>query len=160
MLIQHPPYSNCNTEEVTEIPLSFSISIQSDTACFAVAFPLTEPAWLIAPPYKRNFSVNVVLPASGCEIIAKVRRFLISSILLLYDNFYYPEAFRNWITRKLHLIFQLSIFNLSLLYVAWFFYFRSNSTYYRIKPSFSQVYLLFLLHISDYILLRPVIFLF
>ena len=24
MLIQHPPYSNCNTEEVTEIPLSFS----------------------------------------------------------------------------------------------------------------------------------------
>ena len=70
MLIQHPPYSNCNTEEVTEIPLSFSISIQSDTACFAVAFPLTEPAWLIAPPYKRNFSVNVVLPASGCEIIA------------------------------------------------------------------------------------------
>ena len=126
-------------------------------------------AWLIAPPYKRNFSVNVVLPASGCEIIAKVRRFLISSILLiflslffmlLYDNFYYPEAFRNWITRKLHLIFQLSIFNLSLLYVAWFFYFRSNSTYYRIKPSFSQVYLLFLLHISDYILLRPVIFLF
>ena len=79
--------------------------------------------------------------------------------MLLYDNFYYPEAFRNWITRKLHLIFQLSIFNLSLLYVAWFFYFRSNSTYYRIKPSFSQVYLLFLLHISDYILLRPIIFL-
>ena len=36
--------------DVTEIPLSFSISIQSDTACFAVAFPLTEPAWLIAPP--------------------------------------------------------------------------------------------------------------
>ena len=83
MLIQDPPYSNCNTEEVTEIPLSFSISIQSDTACFAVAFPLTEPAWLIAPPYKRNFSVNVVLPASGCEIIAKVRRFFISSILLM-----------------------------------------------------------------------------
>ena len=35
---------------VTEIPLSFSISIQSDTACLAVAFPLTLPAWLMAPP--------------------------------------------------------------------------------------------------------------
>jgi hypothetical protein len=25
----------------------------------------TEPAWFIAPPYKRNFSVRVVFPASG-----------------------------------------------------------------------------------------------
>ena len=72
ILIHFPSYSNCNTEEVTEIPLSFSISIQSDTACLEFAFPLTDPAVLIAPPYKRNFSVSVVLPASGWEMIAKV----------------------------------------------------------------------------------------
>ena len=50
ILIHFPSYSNCNTEEVTEIPLSFSISIQSETACFALAFPFTDPAVLIAPP--------------------------------------------------------------------------------------------------------------
>ena len=65
MLIQKPSYSNCRTEEVTEIPLCFSISIQSETACLAVALPFTEPARLIAPPYSRNFSVKVVFPASG-----------------------------------------------------------------------------------------------
>ena len=50
MFMQYPSYSNCKTDDVTEIPLSFSISIQSDTACLAVAFPFTEPARLIAPP--------------------------------------------------------------------------------------------------------------
>ena len=45
--------------------------------------PLTLPAKLIAPPYKRNFSVKVVFPASGCEIMAKVLRLLISSAILL-----------------------------------------------------------------------------
>ena len=44
---------------------TFSISIQSDTAWRAVALPFTLPARLMAPPYSRNFSVNVVLPASG-----------------------------------------------------------------------------------------------
>ena len=39
-----------SAEEVTEMPLSFSISIQSDTACRAVFRPLTEPARLMAPP--------------------------------------------------------------------------------------------------------------
>ena len=38
----------------------------------------TDPARLIAPPYKRNFSVRVVLPASGCDIIAKVLLLFIS----------------------------------------------------------------------------------
>ena len=33
----------------------------------------------MAPPYKSSFSVRVVLPASGCEIIAKVRLLFISS---------------------------------------------------------------------------------
>ena len=32
----------------------------------------------LAPPNKRNFSVKVVLPASGCEMIAKVLRRAIS----------------------------------------------------------------------------------
>ena len=35
---------------------------------------VTLPASCTAPPYKRNFSVNVVLPASGWEMIANVRR--------------------------------------------------------------------------------------
>ena len=67
------------TEDVTEIPLSFSISIQSETACFVALRPFTVPARLIAPPYNRNFSVSVVLPASGWEMIANVRRLFISS---------------------------------------------------------------------------------
>ena len=40
---------------------------------------LTCPARLMAPPNSRSFSVNVVLPASGCEMIAKVRRRSISA---------------------------------------------------------------------------------
>ena len=43
-------------------------------------FPFTEPARLIAPPYSRNFSVSVVLPASGWEMMAKVRRLSISFV--------------------------------------------------------------------------------
>jgi hypothetical protein len=35
---------------------------------------LTSPASWIAPPNSSNFPVNVVLPASGCETIANVRR--------------------------------------------------------------------------------------
>src|SRR5205085_2688022 len=35
---------------------------------------LTCPASWIAPPNNRSFSVSVVLPASGWEMIAKVRR--------------------------------------------------------------------------------------
>ena len=68
-------------EEVTEIPLSFSMSIQSDTACLAAFLPFTVPARLMAPPYSRNFSVNVVLPASGWDMMAKVLRLLISSFI-------------------------------------------------------------------------------
>ena len=37
-------------EEVIEIPLFFSISIQSETAWRSDALPLTEPAVWIAPP--------------------------------------------------------------------------------------------------------------
>ena len=68
------------TEEVTEMPLCFSISIQSDTAARAPFLPFTMPACWMAPPYKSSFSVSVVLPASGCEMIANVRRLSICSI--------------------------------------------------------------------------------
>jgi hypothetical protein len=41
---------------------------------------LSSPASWIAPPKSSNFSIKVVLPASGCEVIAKVRRRAISSV--------------------------------------------------------------------------------
>src|SRR5690606_16617126 len=69
-----PSYGNCITEEVTEMPRSFSSAIQSEVAWRAALRPLTEPAIWIAPPNSSSFSVSVVLPASGCEMIAKVRR--------------------------------------------------------------------------------------
>ena len=40
---------------------------------------LTAPASWIAPPNSSSFSVSVVLPASGCEMMAKVRRRAISA---------------------------------------------------------------------------------
>ena len=45
-----------------------------DVAWRAALRPFTEPAIWIAPPNRSSFSVSVVLPASGCETIAKVRR--------------------------------------------------------------------------------------
>ena len=36
-------------------------------------FSVTDPASFFAPPYSKNFSVKVVLLASGWEMIAKVR---------------------------------------------------------------------------------------
>ena len=78
-----PPKLNCMAEDVTEIPLSFSISIQSETACFAAFLPFTVPARFMAPPYSRNFSVRVVLPASGWDMMANVLLFSISSLSLL-----------------------------------------------------------------------------
>src|SRR5690606_29313582 len=67
-------YGNCITELVTEMPRSCSSFIQSDVAWRAALRPLTEPAIWIAPPNSSSFSVSVVLPASGCEMIAQVRR--------------------------------------------------------------------------------------
>ena len=61
------------------MPRCFSISIQWEVAALAF-LPLTSPAWAMAPPYSRNFSVKVVLPASGWEMMAKVRRREISSL--------------------------------------------------------------------------------
>jgi hypothetical protein len=41
----------------------------------------------IAPPNSSNFSVSVVFPASGCEMIANVLRRKISSVRVLIDPF-------------------------------------------------------------------------
>src|SRR6476619_2775780 len=62
------------TEVTTEIPRSRSIAIQSERVERRSRLAFTCPARLIAPPNSNSFSVSVVLPASGCEIIANVRR--------------------------------------------------------------------------------------
>src|SRR5215469_8844447 len=72
-------YGNCITEEVTEMPRCCSRRIQSEVAWRAALRPLTVPAIWIAPPNNSSFSVSVVLPASGCEMIANVRRRRISA---------------------------------------------------------------------------------
>src|SRR6185436_801513 len=65
-----------------EMPRFFSSSIQSDVVARWFLRAVTEPASWTAPPYSSSFSVNVVLPASGCEMMANVRRFEISSVML------------------------------------------------------------------------------
>ena len=71
-------YSNAKTEVATEIPRCLSISIKSLVAPFLTLLDFTAPASCIAPPKSNNFSVNVVLPASGWEIIPKVLLLFIS----------------------------------------------------------------------------------
>src|SRR5437763_3200434 len=66
--------SNVITEVTTEMPRSRSIFIQSERVLRRSPLAFTWPARLIAPPNSNSFSVSVVLPASGCERIAKVRR--------------------------------------------------------------------------------------
>src|SRR5689334_16696456 len=56
------------------MPRSRSIAIQSERVERRSRLALTWPARLMAPPKSSNFSVSVVLPASGCEMIANVRR--------------------------------------------------------------------------------------
>ena len=67
-------YSICITLEATEMPRCFSISIQSVVAWRLALRAFTEPAIWIAPENSSSFSVSVVLPASGWEMMAKVRR--------------------------------------------------------------------------------------
>src|SRR6202047_2177086 len=69
---------NCITEEVTEMPRCCSRRIQSEVAWRGALRPLAGPAIWMAPPNSSSFSVKVVLPASGWEMMAKVRLFLIS----------------------------------------------------------------------------------
>src|SRR4051812_1293179 len=49
------------------------MAIQSERVERRSRLALTWPARLIAPPNNRSFSVSVVLPASGWEMMAKVR---------------------------------------------------------------------------------------
>ena len=63
------------TEVTTEMPRSRSIFIQSERVWMRSFFALTSPASWMAPPNSSSFSVSVVLPASGWEMMAKVRRF-------------------------------------------------------------------------------------
>ena len=67
------------------MPRSRSTAIQSERARRRSPRALTSPANWIAPPNSSNFSVRVVLPASGCEMIAKVRRREISSVRVLIN---------------------------------------------------------------------------
>ena len=62
------------TELLTEMPRSCSIFIQSERDRRRSPRALTSPAMWMAPPANSSFSVKVVLPASGWEMIAKVRR--------------------------------------------------------------------------------------
>src|ERR1700742_4063533 len=70
---------NCITDEVTEMPRCCSSAIQSEVAWRVALRPLTVPAIWMAPPNNNSFSVSVVLPASGWEMMAKVRLLRISS---------------------------------------------------------------------------------
>src|SRR6202048_2103754 len=62
------------TEVTTQMPLSRSSFIQSERVLRRSPLALTWPARLMAPPNSSSFSVSVVLPASGWEMMAKVRR--------------------------------------------------------------------------------------
>src|SRR5206468_7838568 len=71
------------------MPRCCSSRIQSEVAWRAALRPLTVPAIWMAPPNSSSFSVRVVLPASGCEMIANVRRRAISaarSVIRLRDS--------------------------------------------------------------------------
>src|SRR5207237_10110092 len=61
------------------MPRSRSIFIQSERVLRRSPLALTCPARLMAPPNSRSFSVSVVFPASGWEMIANVRRRATSS---------------------------------------------------------------------------------
>src|SRR3954468_9203757 len=67
-------YGNCNAVDVIEMPLAFSISIQSDTVERRPALPWTAPASVMARACSASASVSVDLPASGWLMTAKVRR--------------------------------------------------------------------------------------
>src|SRR4051812_14944029 len=78
------------TELATEMPRCFSISIQSLVAWRVALRAFTLPAMWIAPANSSSFSVRVVLPASGWEMMAKVRRRAVSTAMggVLIRRFY------------------------------------------------------------------------
>src|SRR3954469_14953371 len=74
------------TDDATEMPRCFSISIQSEVAWRDALRPFTAPAIWIAPEKSNSFSVSVVLPASGWEMMAKVRRRRTSALRVEADK--------------------------------------------------------------------------
>src|SRR5690606_8573806 len=70
------------TEVVMEIPRCCSMAIQSEVAWRSDLRDLTVPATSIALPISSRRSVMVVLPASGWEMLAKVRRLATSFSML------------------------------------------------------------------------------
>src|SRR5262249_32052857 len=76
-----PSRSKFITAEETELPRSRSTAIQSERIRTRRSpRASTSPASWIAPPNSSSFPISVVLPASGCEMIAKVRRRRISPV--------------------------------------------------------------------------------
>ena len=68
------------------MPRCCSKRIQSEVAWRVALRPLTVPAIWMAPPNSRSFSVSVVLPASGWEMMANVLRRLISLDISVADT--------------------------------------------------------------------------
>ena len=58
-------YGNCRAVDVMEMPLAFSISIQSDTVERRPALPWMAPASVMMRACSTSASVSVDLPASG-----------------------------------------------------------------------------------------------
>jgi hypothetical protein len=81
-----PSCSKLITAERTEMARSRSTAIQSERTRRRSPRALTSPANGIAPPNSGSFSVKMVLPASGCEMISNVRRRKISSVRVLIDR--------------------------------------------------------------------------
>jgi hypothetical protein len=95
----HSRYGNCITDEVTEMPRCFSSSIQSEVAWREALRARTSPATWMAPPNHSSFSVSVVLPASGWEMIAKVRRREISVSRAVTAGYRKAESRRLYLRR-------------------------------------------------------------
>jgi hypothetical protein len=69
--------------------------MKSEVAAFLTLLLFTAPASWIAPPKSKSFSVKVVFPASGWEMIPKVLRFLISfsKAMIRFLNGKYTKGF-------------------------------------------------------------------
>src|SRR5699024_12543031 len=83
------------TELVTLMPRSCSTFIQSDVANLFDFFPLTVPASRMAPPKSSSFSVSVVFPASGWEMMANVFLFSISCVRFIKISLLFICCFRD-----------------------------------------------------------------
>src|SRR5699024_7812870 len=83
------------TELVTLMPRSCSTFIQSDVANLLDFLPLTVPASRMAPPKSSSFSVSVVFPASGWEMMANVFLFSISCVRFIKISLLFICCFRD-----------------------------------------------------------------